>query len=278
MTDEVAAAPSGEPAPTVPPSAEPAGEAQASASTSTDAPEVAAATGEQVAFKITYGKATSDVKRPFDSTVGDLKSKIEEQLGIPSKLQKLMSKGVALKDDGCTLRQAGIKEGAKLLLIGSAPAAVDAAKAAPAAAAAGGTGDWDAPKSEEPLQKQAQHAKVIAKGPPDGALPGIAGRQVPLDDKVLSIPGLLNSQGSKVRLTFKEELQQIWLGSDTSTQKVPYGSITKIESWPIEGNEAYSMLALTLGVGGTSRYWLYFFPSQYVAGLKIRILGVQSLI
>eukprot|EP00198_Chlamydomonas_reinhardtii_P004615 XP_001693951.1 predicted protein [Chlamydomonas reinhardtii] len=131
-------------------------------------------------------------------------SEIEKTTGIPSKLQKLMCKGAALKDDGATLRV------------------------------------------------------VLAKGVPEGGLPGIAGRQV--------------------RLTFKEELQQIWIGSDTSTQKVPYGSITKIESWPVDGNEAYSILALHLGVGGTSRYWLYFYPSQYVAGLKIKILGVQSLI
>ncbi|KXZ53299.1 hypothetical protein GPECTOR_7g1193 [Gonium pectorale] len=237
--------------------------------------EQSATPTEEVAFKIQFGKNSSDVKRPYESTVGDLKGEIEKTLGIPSKLQKLMSKGVALKDDGATLRQAGIKDGAKLLLIGSNPSAIDATKAAPAA---GAPGDWDAPKSEEPIHKQTQHAKVLAKGVPDGALPGIAGRQVTMDERMTAIPGMLNSQGSKVRLTFKEELQQLWLGSDTSTQKVPYSTITKIESWPIEGNEAYSIVALHLGVGGTSKYWLYFFPSQYVSGLKIRILGVQSLI
>ncbi|KAG2433827.1 hypothetical protein HXX76_008184 [Chlamydomonas incerta] len=237
----------------------------------------AAASGEQVAFKVAYGKAVQDCKRPFDSLVGELKTEIEKTTGIPCKLQKLMCRGAALKDDEATLRAAGIKDGVKLLLIGSAPAAVDAAKAA-AAAGGGGGGDWDAPKTEEPICKQTAHAKVLAKGVPDGALPGIAGRQVTMGEQLTSIPGLLNSQGSKVRLTFKEELQQIWIGSDTSTQKVPYSSISKIESWPVEGNEAYSVLALHLGVGGTSRYWLYFYPSQYVAGLKIKILGVQSLI
>ncbi|GLC34804.1 hypothetical protein PLESTB_001166300 [Pleodorina starrii] len=260
----------------------PAAEQQASATagnkpseeepTSSDAPGT---TAEEVAFKVQFGKNSSDVKRPFDSTVGDLKGEIEKQLGIPSKLQKLMCKGTALKDDAATLRQAGVKDGSKLLLIGSNPSAVDAAKAAPTA---GATGDWDAPKAEEPIHKQTQHTKVLAKGVPDGALPGIAGRQVPMDDKMTAIPGLLNSQGSKVRLTFKEDLQQLWLGSETSTQKVPYGTIGKIESWPIEGNEGYSIVALHLGAGGTSKYWLYYFPSQYVSGLKIRILGVQALL
>jgi hypothetical protein len=60
---------------------------------------------EEVAFKIQFGKNSSDVKRPLESTVGDLKDEIEKQLGIPAKLQKLMCKGSALKDDSITLRQ-----------------------------------------------------------------------------------------------------------------------------------------------------------------------------
>ena len=47
---------------------------------------------EEVEFKIQYGKGSSDVKRPYDSTVGELKAEIEKTLGLPSKLQKLMYK------------------------------------------------------------------------------------------------------------------------------------------------------------------------------------------
>jgi hypothetical protein len=43
---------------------------------------------------------------------------------------------------------------------------------------------------------------------------------------------------------------------------VPYGSIAKIESWPIAEHPGYSVLSLGLGAGSSSRYWLYFFPSQ----------------
>jgi hypothetical protein len=53
--------------------------------------------------------------------------------------------------------QAGIKDGSKLLLIGSAPAAIDGAKASAEGSA---KADWDAAKTEEPLHKQSQHAKV----------------------------------------------------------------------------------------------------------------------
>lgn len=54
--------------------------------------------------------------------------------------------------------------------------------------------------------------------------------------------------------------------------------MTRIESYPIPEQPAYVILALFLGAGGTSRYWLYFFPQQYVAGIKIRLLGVQALL
>lgn len=59
---------------------------------------------------------------------------------------------------------------------------------------------------------------------------------------------------------------------------VPYASVTKIDSWPIKEHPGYSVLALHLGSGGSSRYWLYFFPSQYVAGVKVRLIGVQALL
>jgi hypothetical protein len=57
--------------------------------------------------------------------------------------------------------QAGIKAGAKIMLIGTPEAEVAAVSAPPPAAAAAGA-DWDASpgKSSEPLSRQAQHAKV----------------------------------------------------------------------------------------------------------------------
>lgn len=92
--------------------------------------------------------------------------------------------------------------------------------------------------------------QVLDKGPPDDAWPGIEGRQVPLRDDQNYIPGLLNSQGVKVRFTFKDEQQQVWIGAATHTQKVPYSSITKIEAQGIEGNEKYSILRVQLGAAG----------------------------
>ena len=41
--------------------------------------------------------------------------------------------------------------------------------------------------------------KVLDKGKPEDALPGIKGRQVPLPDDLTMLPGMLNSQGTKAR-------------------------------------------------------------------------------
>lgn len=54
--------------------------------------------------------------------------------------------------------------------------------------------------------------------------------------------------------------------------------MTKVEAWPIKEHPGYSVVALHLGSGGSSKYWLYFWPSQYVSGLKIRLIGVQALL
>lgn len=55
---------------------------------------------------------------------------------------------------------------------------------------------------------------------------------------------------AQVRLTFKSELGQVWVGSAASTQKVPYGSIHKIQAQPIKGQEEYSIVRLQLGASG----------------------------
>ena len=58
--------------------------------------------------------------------------------------------------------------------------------------------------------KQKQHKKVLDKGKPDDVMPGILGIKEPLPTQPLS--GMLNKHGGKVRLTFKLENDQVWIG------------------------------------------------------------------
>jgi hypothetical protein len=79
----------------------------------------------------------------------------------------------------------------------------------------------------------------------------------------------------QVRLTFRPDLGQLWIGSATATQKLAYGSVRRVEAWPVEGQEAYSIVALHLGSG---KLWLYWVPSQLVSTLKVRLIGVGALV
>ena len=53
-----------------------------------------------------------------------------------------------------------------------------------------------------------------------------------------------------MRLTFKNEIGQVWVGSAASTQKVPIGSVHKIEAQAIKGQEEFSIVRLQLGASG----------------------------
>jgi hypothetical protein len=105
---------------------------------------------------------------------------------------------------------------------------------------------------------------------------------------------MLNKHGGKVRLTFKLELDQVWIGTKERTDKIPMNSIKNVISEPIEGHEEYHMMvctsylssycwiklqemflfqALQLGPTEASRYWVYWVPAQYVDAIKDAIFG-----
>lgn len=266
---------------------------------------------ESIEIKVQFGKVSKTVTRRLDSTVGQLKAEIERETGVPIANQKLLFKG-QLKDEryvrfsiyfanlpvGCAvtvfsltlltpfllliplcsmLRDTGLKNGSRLMVIGSKPEDVKVATA-DTAAKAKAAADWDAVPKAEPWSTQTKHKKVLDKGRPEDGWPGIAERQIPLRDDQTYIPGLLNGNGVKVRLTFKAELQQVWVGAAGHTQKIPYSSIGKLEAQAIDGQPEYSILRVQLGAAATSNYWLYWVPSQHVAAIKMRILGVAALL
>ncbi|KAK3705208.1 hypothetical protein QZH41_013999 [Actinostola sp. cb2023] len=125
--------------------------------------------------------------------------------------------------------------------------------------------------TKEPICKQKMHKKVLDKGKPDDVIPGIKNRKESLPNVPLS--GMYNKYGSKVRLTFKLELDQLWLGTKERTEKIPMGSIKNVVSEAIEGHEEYHILAIQLGPTEASRYWVYWVPAQYVNAIKDTILG-----
>lgn len=57
---------------------------------------------------------------------------------------------------------------------------------------------------------------------------------------------MLNKHGGKVRLTFKLEQDQVWLGTRERTEKLGMSSIKGVASEPIEGFEHYHLLVRIL--------------------------------
>jgi len=221
-----------------------------------------------VDFKIICNKQKHDVTFSLNDTVLSLKQHIQTLTGLPPSMQKVMYKGLAR--DESSLREVGVTDGAKLMVVGSTLKDVYSVS----------TPNYIQVTEErlplidiefEPLSRQKMHRKVLDKGLPDDLLPGFIHEKSYLPSFPLS--GLLNKSGEKVRITFKMELDQMWISSKGRTDKVRMGSIQNMISEPIEGSEAYSVVAFQLGPSQASRYWLYWVPSQYVEAIKDAVLG-----
>ncbi|XP_002732133.2 ubiquitin domain-containing protein UBFD1-like, partial [Saccoglossus kowalevskii] len=162
---------------------------------------------ETVDFKIVYNKRKYDITFELDNTVANLKQHIQTLTAVPPAMQKVMFKGL-MKDDK-TLRDSKVIKGAKVMVVGSTLTDVIAVNT-PAAEAAKEEKTETEP-TKEPLSKQKPHLKIIEKGKPDDALPGLKG----VKERLPSVPlsGMVNKSGGKVRLTFKLEQDQLWLGT-----------------------------------------------------------------
>eukprot|EP00995_Heteronema_vittatum_P003699 NODE_1564_length_939_cov_495.875281_g1090_i0.p1 GENE.NODE_1564_length_939_cov_495.875281_g1090_i0~~NODE_1564_length_939_cov_495.875281_g1090_i0.p1 ORF type:complete len:126 (-),score=34.22 NODE_1564_length_939_cov_495.875281_g1090_i0:561-908(-) len=106
-------------------------------------------------------------------------------------------------------------------------------------------------------------------GPPADATPGDSTTQIPIPPNT-SIKGLYNGRGDRIRLTVKTPENEIWMSSNTSTQKLPFGQIEGVLHESIPDHKGYSLVTFTMG---NHKVHLYYVPSQYVRNLKNYILG-----
>ncbi|XP_061196217.1 ubiquitin domain-containing protein UBFD1-like [Saccostrea echinata] len=223
---------------------------------------------ETVDFKIVYNKQKYDVTFPTNDTIAKLKAHIQTLTGVPSAMQKIMYKGLA-KDES-TLKELKVTKGAKIMVVGSTlndvlsvskPSPKELQETSKSAAV-----------TKEPLSQQKEHKRVLDKyGKPDDVPVGIRNLKEPLPHTPIS--GMYNKSGGKVRLTFKLEVDQLWLGTKERTEKIPMNSIKAVVSEPIKDHEEYHMLGIQLGPTEASRYWIYWVPAQYVDAIKDTILG-----
>ncbi|XP_014108195.1 PREDICTED: ubiquitin domain-containing protein UBFD1 isoform X1 [Pseudopodoces humilis] len=161
---------------------------------------------ELVELKVIWNKNKYDVKFCLDSTGAELKQKIHSLTGLPPAMQKVMFKGLLPEEK--TLREIKVTNGAKIMVVGSTINDVLAVNTPKEAAQQEVKAEEN---KKEPLCRQKQHRKVLDKGKPDDVMPSVKGVQERLPTVPLS--GMYNKSGGKVRLTFKLEQDQLWIGT-----------------------------------------------------------------
>lgn len=137
--------------------------------------------------------------------LGDLKRLIEGVTRIAPELQKVLLKGIA-KDDA-VLKSLGVGPGSKVMVIGTKLDDVLAVNKTPTAAELKGDESSTSSSSAGNWCSVPSHQKIIDKGIPEDVMPGILDCNDPLPD--FPISGMLSSKGSKLRLTFKLEADEV---------------------------------------------------------------------
>ena len=128
--------------------------------------------------------------------------------GIPPAMMKVMIKGLA--KDEMTLNKLGVVKGSKVMVIGSSLNDVLQVSSSPKEVSKAGNSSKEGSKEEPSSSKMKNHKKVLDRGKPDDAMPARKSGKEPLPQQPLS--GMLNKSGGKVRLTFKMDQGQVWIG------------------------------------------------------------------
>lgn len=71
---------------------------------------------------VKYGGSTLELSLPASATVTQLQERLESELGVMVRRQKLMAKGKVISGAKGTLADAGVANGAKLMLLAAAGA------------------------------------------------------------------------------------------------------------------------------------------------------------
>eukprot|EP01120_Amphizonella_sp_Union-15-10_P002982 TRINITY_DN1327_c0_g2_i3.p1 TRINITY_DN1327_c0_g2~~TRINITY_DN1327_c0_g2_i3.p1 ORF type:complete len:234 (+),score=31.57 TRINITY_DN1327_c0_g2_i3:86-787(+) len=212
-----------------------------------------------------YSHKTFTIETTQEATLGELRQLLHKQTEVAPALQKIMFKGKALSNDSTKLTEFKLRNKEKLLLVGSSIQEV-----LKVAEQSEQTTETSKDDEKVYLSDLPQHKKIIEKGVPEEAIKGFRNRHESLPTTPLK--GIYNNRGGKVRLTFKTFTEELWISTESNTQKLPFSSIRNVISEPIRGNEDYHIMTLQLGSSDTTKYYLYFVPAQYTRAIKNSIM------
>jgi hypothetical protein len=211
-------------------------------------------------FKVTFGKQTLLLSQHPSCSVLEIKQLLQEMTGVPCNLQKLFLKG-PLKNDLATLEELKVKENTKFLLVGST--ANDISNTANIRSLQEEEKKLDFSRDGFTLEQQ----RIIDRGVPAGAIPGSLSEDLTVPD---SIPAIYDHIGTLIRMTVRKDLDEIWLVTSSKTKKIPFASISQVSYIPIIKYPGYVVLTLTLG--NSNKFNIYFFPQQFSRSLRTLIM------
>ncbi|UJR33129.1 hypothetical protein I4U23_020586 [Adineta vaga] len=239
-------------------------------------------TTSKVPIKLTirYKTQTFPVDCDLFDTLKDLKEKIDKITDVDPQVQKLVNKSItSVKHDDITttLKDLNITDGQTLLLVGATRSEILSTTQGNVNTSGNKDSVDDHTSStnkKESLCKQTKHEKVLKAGKPDNVQVGIRNRHDPLPQSIDGLyMSMLNHSAKKARLTFKLELDELWINTAETTKKIPMTHIRNIVDEAIEGHEGYSIVGFQTGTTENSIIWLYWCPSQYVKSIRREILS-----
>ena len=104
-------------------------------------------------------------------------------------------------------------------------------------------------------------------------MPSVQGAQERLPAAPLSGMNFSSKLGGKVRLIFKLEQGQLWIGTEEGTEKLPMGSIKNVVTEPIEGPpRGLPHDGVSVGPHGNLLLWGVL-GTNSICGCKDTVLG-----
>lgn len=180
-----------------------------------------------IILHIRYKTQTFPIECDLFDTLKDLKEKIDKLTDVEPHVQKLVNKSITSvkRDDATTtLKDLNIADGQTLLLIGATRSEI-LSTSRPNVNSSGTKDSSDdqttSNHKKEPLCKQSKHERVLKTGKPDNAQAGVRNRHDPLPQSIDGLlMSMLNHSAKKARLTFKLELDELWINTGRTRERI----------------------------------------------------------
>ncbi|KAM7540383.1 hypothetical protein Aperf_G00000032647 [Anoplocephala perfoliata] len=189
-----------------------------------------------ISITVTYCNENYPFELDKDTTIGELKPKLEFLTDVPVHKQKLIYKET-LRDD-MKIKDINITEKKrKIMLMGT---------------------------------KRDRSSPVQQYSKPENAIHAVD-TPLPLDEGE-TLTGLLDYRGKPLRMRFEQGTKRLFLATSSSTHRIPLSSIEEFDVIPTEEDENYFILKLKAFMGGGIRKMqIHWIPRQYIQDIQDKI-------